>query len=342
MNLFLETHTIFTERPWLPEPPFPDSIRSDCIEKGAHMETRTKVLWAEKAEFPRGWGIKEHAHEYYHLFYFLEGEGVFLVNRQKFDALPGTCFIVPPNTSHELKKVEKELVVSYEIKFTIHDEYLETHLDLHNPMFPGSEFMETSIAYIVEHGRSRLPHTIQNTDCFLCALLTHLSKDDLTPATANSTLIDTTGFSDASIEMISYMEKNYMNPIRLDDIAGHIDYNRNYMCLLFKKDTGITIVDYLNYVRIRKACEFISYSDIDITQVCSRVGFANVSHFNRTFKKFVGISPGIFRRLFPVDISGNLGKDGNGASAVDSQILTIAEAIGTLYNSGQRDNVKVN
>ena len=91
-----------------------------------------------------------------------------------------------------------------------------------------------------------------------------------------------------------------MNHLYLHDIAEQIGYNRNYLCSLFKKDTNITIIDYLNFVRIKKACEFIRYSDIK--QIGSRVGFTNISHFNRTFKKLMEISPNQFGKIQPVSI----------------------------------------
>lgn len=46
------------------------------------MNLRTRVLWSERAEFPIGWGIKQHSHEYYHMFYILQGEGIFMINKK--------------------------------------------------------------------------------------------------------------------------------------------------------------------------------------------------------------------------------------------------------------------
>ena len=295
------------------------------------MENRVKVLWTEKAEFLTGWGIKEHAHEYYHLFYFLEGEGTFCVDRTAYEVRPGACFLVSPNTLHELKKVGGKLV-SYEVKFIILDEELKEHLDVQSPLFEGNAFFETAISYIVENGRSRIPHYIQNTDSFLSALLVHMSHDGAQPETSNSELIDTAGFSEVTVKIVNYIEQNYMNHIYLDDIAAYVDYNRNYICSVFKKDTGMTVVDYLNYVRIRKACEYISYSDIDISQVFRRVGFTNAGHFNRTFNKFAGMPPGVFHKLYPLDISGAQEEGEATESAINTQIQVIADVLGTLHD----------
>lgn len=295
------------------------------------MEQRTKVLWVEDTEFPDGWGIREHSHEYYHLFYFLSGKGIFFIEKIPYDVYPDLCIIVPPGTLHGLQKVEGDALKCYEVKFSIFDDYLKNNFDLSNPVLPGNEFIKTLISYIVENGQSRVPQINKNVDAFLCTLIVSLSgSTDTARKKQSSQYIDTSTFSDVTTSIILYIDKNYMNQISLDMIAEHVDYNRNYICTRFKKDTGISIIDYLNYVRIRQAAQYFSYSDIDISQVCSRVGFTNISHFNRTFKKFSGISPGTFRKMFPVDINGYLGYNNGGDS--ESQAMDITQALASLGN----------
>ena len=294
---------------------------------------QTKVLWTETAQFPKGWGIKEHAHEYFHLFYFLSGKGVFSIGKVNIDISKGTLIIVPPNTLHELQKVSDDMVTAYEIKFSIFDAYLSEqsgNIPLH---MKGNEFIETIIAFIVEKGPSVIPHITQSLDYFLCTLLIFMidHNEARQKEKPTSRIIDTSGFSDITIDIIVYIENNYMHQINLDMIADFVDYNRNYICTVFKKDTGITIVDYLNYVRIRSAAQNFSYSDIDISLVCARVGFSNISHFNRTFKKLVGMSPGNYRRMFPLDISGNIGI--SNPTVFDSQILDMTQAFNLLHRS---------
>lgn len=295
------------------------------------MENRTRVLWVEKAEFLQGWGIKEHAHDYYHLFYILEGNGTFQSGGTVFCAEPGTCLLFPPQTFHALEKVSDKMV-SYEVKFLILDEELKSRMNGQAMYCKGNSFFDIMISYIVENGRSRIPHFIWNTDNYLSALLIHLCQDCVQPETSNAELIDTSGFSEITVKIVNYIERCYMNHIYLEDIAGYVGNNRNYICSVFKKDTGMTVFDYLNYVRIRKACEYISYSDIDIGQICYRVGFTNVSHFNRTFKKFTGMPPGLFNKLYPLDVSGNQGSVEQMVSALDAQVQIIADVVGTLHD----------
>ena len=221
---------------------------------------------------------------------------------KKYSAAPGVCFIIPIGVSHGLEKIKQGTLVAYEVKFLINDKDLTQALSFRDPIFAGDSFFDTSIAYIVQNGRSRQPYLIKNTDAFLCALLSHISSKETISKLPESVLVDTAQYHEATTEVICLLESQYMNHLYLHDIAEQIGYNRNYLCSLFKKDTNITIIDYLNFVWIKKACEFIRYSNIDIKQIGSRVGFTNISHFNRTFKKLVGVSPSQFGKIQPVSI----------------------------------------
>lgn len=299
------------------------------------MQEHVKILWVEKTEFPTGWGIKEHAHDYYHLFYVLSGTGVFYVDKKEYRVTRDVCIIIPPKMLHELEKVNCDLLTTYEVKFTVFSQHIQRDLSLLPQVLQGDDFIKTLLSMIVENGLSRLPYYIQAADSSLCTMVNYLArgKQDIAQSKLNSQLIDTTGFSDVTIGIIIFIEKSYADAVTLGMIAESVKYNRNYICSVFKKDTGITIIDYLNYVRIRHASEYFSYSDIDISHVCARVGFKNVSHFNRTFRKFVGFSPSIYKKMFPLDINGNIGKDDHRISVLEGQLLTIAEAFGNLNSA---------
>ena len=88
----------------------------------------------------------------------------------------------------------------------------------------------------------------------------------------------------------------------MDSLAKAMNHNKSYLCVALKKDTQLTILDCLNTIRIRRAAELIVYSEYNLTQVAEACGFVSVSHFNRVFLKYVGITPGQCRRAYPVDI----------------------------------------
>lgn len=305
------------------------------------MKRKVKVLWVEKAEWPQGWGVRAHAHEYYHLFYFLSGETEFIVDGTRYKAEKDVCFIVPPNTVHEIQKVTGDTVTCYEIKFSIYDQISIDNLSRSGYVFSGNDYLSDLILFVVNNGLSRVPEYIDTTEAFLYTLITYLTREyyEANNKSRNSQLIDTTGFSDVTVSIIIYIEENYSNQISLELIAKSIGYNKNYICSVFKKDTDISIIDYLNFVRIRQAAVYFSYSDIDISLACARVGFANVSHFNRTFKKFIGISPTTYKKMYPLDLNGSLGDNEDMVSVLGNQITTIAESFGIFQTSNANEDI---
>lgn len=78
-------------------------------------------------------------------------------------------------------------------------------------------------------------------------------------------------------------------------IADFFHYNKLYLGRLFKKETGISITDYINSQRIKYACWLLDNSVQSIISIASRVGFNNVTYFNRLFKRVYGTSPTAYR-----------------------------------------------
>lgn len=71
-----------------------------------------------------------------------------------------------------------------------------------------------------------------------------------------------------------------------------------HLCHEFKNATGKTIIQYLNTTRILHAQRLMLETDYNITQISREVGFSNLTHFNRTFKKITGVAPREKKKLY--------------------------------------------
>ena len=110
-----------------------------------------------------------------------------------------------------------------------------------------------------------------------------------------------TVFDNKSIEKIypalEYIDKNYNENVSLDELSALLNLNQYYFCRLFKKATNTTFVEYLNFVRVCKAEKLILKSDKSISEISYEVGFASLSYFNRTFKKYKSCSPTEYKKI---------------------------------------------
>ena len=68
------------------------------------------------------------------------------------------------------------------------------------------------------------------------------------------------------------------------------------MCTFFRRATGNTFTDFVNRVRISRACQLLMDTDQQVTHICYEVGFNNVANFNRRFLEIKGMTPTEFRR----------------------------------------------
>lgn len=92
-------------------------------------------------------------------------------------------------------------------------------------------------------------------------------------------------------QVLLYIESNYSNCITLNDIARCANMNSRYFCKFFKDMTHKTPIEYLNYYKIQYACDEISITDKNITEIAFDCGFNDLSYFIKVFKKFKGITP---------------------------------------------------
>lgn len=95
--------------------------------------------------------------------------------------------------------------------------------------------------------------------------------------------------------LIEWIEKNYTERITLARMAELCGLTPKYLCSFFKKMTGYTPTDYVNRLRIEKACLALSDGHTSITDAAFDNGFNELSYFSKLFKKYMNCTPREFR-----------------------------------------------
>ncbi|MDF2870591.1 MAG: AraC family transcriptional regulator [Anaerocolumna sp.] len=95
---------------------------------------------------------------------------------------------------------------------------------------------------------------------------------------------------------LSYLNSNYEKDIKIEDIAVKIGVSAAYLQRLFKEQTGKTLVDKINELRIEKAKVLLETSSLPVTDIAISVGFNNRQHFTYTFRKLTGCSPSVYSK----------------------------------------------
>lgn len=93
----------------------------------------------------------------------------------------------------------------------------------------------------------------------------------------------------------NYILEFYNKDLNLTQLANLYFLNPDYLCRLFRKETGLSFSEYVNKTRIERAKELLELTTNEIMDISTEVGFANVTYFNRIFKNFTGVAPGKYR-----------------------------------------------
>jgi AraC-like DNA-binding protein len=100
--------------------------------------------------------------------------------------------------------------------------------------------------------------------------------------------------------MKSFMMENMETGMSVDAMVTHIGYSRSHISRLFRQATGCTMIQYLNQMKVKQACEQLRNSDSSIEKISEKVGFENLNYFYRVFKMVTGMKPGEFRNSLMV------------------------------------------
>ena len=283
---------------------------------------KLQILWVTKSGMGAKAGVKSHAHPYYHMFHITGGVFRFCVNGDAYELLPGQTILVPPQVEHGYSISPEGDGRCMELKFALGQSSLDSQLVQSGALVSESPLVEMLFRQILEEYSALGKVADDAAAAYLLAMLNAMCEPERHQKQNHRfRYLDASSYSPLSQRIVRYLESHYSEDLSLDALAASMDYNKSYLCVAFKKDTNQTILDCLNMIRIRRAAELIVYSDHSLAQVSEMCGFASVSHFNRVFLKYAGITPGQCRRAYPADILFGRGPEKKDASSQSERFI---------------------
>lgn len=96
-------------------------------------------------------------------------------------------------------------------------------------------------------------------------------------------------------ESIELIEKHYSQNLSLEEICAKIAVSKNYFCYLFKRETGMSLWNYLTVVRLQHAKKLLEETELKSYEIAFQVGYDNPSYFSKIFKKYENMTPNEYR-----------------------------------------------
>ena len=242
------------------------------------------------------YALKPHVRSHYLFHYVYSGKGQLVCHDKDGNV-----------TMHEISEghgfmIHPDHVVSYAADgerpwsyywvefdgFKARELVLESGLDMHGPIYHSKDNSEhqkmvSAMKYMANNGKASPYELIGQCYLFLDALVS---------SSATKKKIARSSLQDFYVqEVLLYIENNYTQDIRVEEIAENLNLDRSHVGKIFKNFMGTNLRDYLVNFRARKACELMKTSYHTIGEISSMVGYQNMFSFSRAFKNTMGMSP---------------------------------------------------
>lgn len=103
---------------------------------------------------------------------------------------------------------------------------------------------------------------------------------------------------------INYIHDNFKQKLPLQLVASYVFMNPQYFSRIFKKELGVSYIDYVNKLKIEYACKLLETTDYPAYRISSECGFTDPSYFNRVFVQQMQMTPKAYRRKRLYDNAG--------------------------------------
>lgn len=227
------------------------------------------------------------------LLYCIEGNGYIHIGRKKHELKPNSYFIIPKGVPHHYGTTNSDPWSIYWIHFS------GEHSNILYSRYTRDSEPEVQVIPYDEH-RVKLfdliftmlerNYSIRNMELINIKLLEYLSSfiyhEEMYPSFYTSDHINSS---------IEFMKKNLHSSYNIQELAEKLNYSVSHYSALFKKKTGFSPIHYYIQLKIQKSCQYLYFTDMNIKEICSKIGFEDPYYFSRMFKKIMGSSPAKYR-----------------------------------------------
>lgn len=241
-----------------------------------------------------------HCHDIYEIYYFLEGDVDYLVEGKKYRPSPHSLLLLSPHVFHGVRVNSNKPYSRYTLHFNPNLIHIDRRSLLLSSFPDHKKNSQREIYYehlshykllsffeaLVECSRQSMQLINQLSPVYLESLLAQLTimQQSIEPI-ESSVLISST-----ITEIINYLNLNLTKKITLDSISNEFFISKHYLNRAFRKATGTTLLDYLNYKRVIYAKQLMM-NGYSASQAAAESGFGDYSVFYRAYKKVTAHSP---------------------------------------------------
>lgn len=253
--------------------------------------------------------VKNHTHDYYEFYFFLEGDVSITIDNQAHPLKPGDVILIPPHVSHFVT-IHDETIPYRRFVFWISEAFCNELNALSEDYTYLMRHTQQSREYIFHYDvisfnalQSKVFQLIEELQCdrFGKASKVSLCVHDLI-LHLNRTVYEATHLAAPSSEqtlylnLLQYIEGHLEEDLSLDRLAKKFFVSKYHIAHIFKDNIGLSVHQFIMKKRLAM-CRDAILSNTSISEAYTQCGFKDYSSFYRAFKKEYGMSPKEFAEL---------------------------------------------
>ena len=273
------------------------------------LTTESEEGFAFKAIRSPGFDCPWHVHPEYELILVIQGHGYRIVGDNISRLSAGDLVLVGPGLPHiwQDERGSGGRASVYFLLMQFEDKFLGDGL----LRLPAMEPLRRLL-----HRARRGLHIVGKTHGKVAALMKHMvdlegmdrvlqflqilvalaGSEDCEPIASPGFAADTSLYDQERMDRVfQFLNRKVGEPVRLSEAARIVNLSEGAFSRFFRLHTGKTFPEFVNELRIGRACTLLMEDDLNITEVAYECGFTNLSNFNRQFLRLKGLSPHEFR-----------------------------------------------
>lgn len=248
-----------------------------------------------------------HYHGTYEVFYLVSGERNYFIKEKLYPIQAGDLVFINKFDVHKTSGLgnpeHERIVINFSDTFVsgIHPQQPSGLLGLFKldrPLLRLTAAEQEAVLSIFHKMEQEIVDQAPSYEHLLRMLLTELLIRagrilDSSPAPAQ---VSNNPLHQKITDIVKFIHTHYPSKITLEALSAAFYISPYYLSRIFKEITGFTIINYVNLTRIREAQRLLNDTDMKIVDIAEEVGFESLTHFDRTFKKIMGMTASKYRK----------------------------------------------